>query len=136
MSLNSGRANEGHVSDTSQARYHQWQVQWPITDSRSTLWQPLAWLWWTLIRITWEQLTLHNHICKKLQFPFRPNQVQPHHAEEIMARYKCGQDDLQSNQFFFFLYLIFCDFWQWALIKACGQSDWKNMKLLGRSGVS
>lgn len=35
-----------------------------------------------------------------------------------------------------FFQLIFCDSWQWVLIKACGQSYWKNMLLFGRFGVS
>lgn len=38
VSLSSGRALEGQVSDTSQALAHEQQVQWPMTDSRSTPW--------------------------------------------------------------------------------------------------
>lgn len=54
---------------------------------------------------------------------------------DIMTRYKCRHHDLQSNQYFFFL-----DYFLWLLTvgsnKACGQSYWKNMLLIGRFGVS
>lgn len=48
---------------------------------------------------------------------------------EIMARWKYRQDDLQSNKYLFLAYFLW-------LLPACGQSGWKNMKLLGWSGVN